>query len=147
MQQSRIRATHSERQRALKGKGVELAQWHQESVTRLDTVRTRLEALAQSTTAVEGWRWCLTLHTSARGAWRLRWRANSWRTVPWHAIERDLQTLPVTLAQWYREANSEATVLNHREQAARYELKTILRLAAAMDTHSPAGMASAARAK
>lgn len=147
MQQSGVRATDSERQRALKGKGGELAQWHQESVARLDAIKGRLEALAQSTTAIDGWRWCLTLHTSARGASRLRWRTDSWRTVPWHAIEGDLLTLPPTLAQWYREANSEATVLNHREQAARYELNTILRLAAAIDAHMPSGRASTARAK
>lgn len=145
MQQSRFRATSSERQRALKGKGVELAQWHQESVARLDAIKGRLEALAQSTTDIDGWRWCLTLHTSARGAWRLRWRTNSWRTVPWHAIERDLLTLPPTLAQWYRETNVGATVLNHREQAARYELNTVLRLAAAMGTRSLAGKVSVAR--
>lgn len=126
----------------LKGKGVELAQWHRESVNRLEAVRSRMQALAQSTVVVQAWRWCLTLHRSSLGAWRLRWRTSAWRTALWQSIDQQLSTLPPGLAQWYRETHAQAIVLNCREQIARHELRAVLRLASALAATAVTGAAT-----
>ena len=113
----------------LKGKGASpLAQWQSEAATRLARVHAEMEAVAQLTRDVPGRDFALNLYKQRGDAKQLRWRMRDSRHSLWERIEPLLDELPPGLAQWYREVQEQSDVLNHREQAARYELKTVVRL-------------------
>ena len=113
----------------LKGKGGSpLARWQSEASTRLASVHAEMEVLAQATREVPGRDWALNLYKQRGDAKQLRWRMRNSRHSLWERIEPLLDQLPPGLAQWYREIQEQSDVLNHREQAARYELKTVIRL-------------------
>lgn len=119
-----------DRKGPLKGKGGALAQWHRVAAHRLASVHGAMEALAQSTRAVQGRRWSLHVHKLRTPARQVRWREVS-PTRPhtvWERIEPQLSQLAPGLAQWYRETQEIAQLLNHQEQVARYEVKTVARL-------------------
>ncbi|MBW8837794.1 MAG: hypothetical protein JF605_22865, partial [Burkholderia sp.] len=105
-----------------------LAQWQSEAATRLARVHAEMEAVAQLTRDVPGRDFALNLYKQRGEAKQLRWRMRDSRHSLWERIEPLLDELPPGLAQWYREVQQQSDVLNHREQAARYELKTVVRL-------------------
>lgn len=117
----------------LKGKGAGLAQWDREARDRLAAVRADMAQLAEATRTIEGRRFGLLVN-KLRDAQQLRWRftsvvdAGASRHTTWQRVEALLPTLSPVLAQWYREVNELALILNHKEQVARYEVKTTARL-------------------
>lgn len=119
----------------LKGKGGALAQWRREAEDRLAAFYRQMDDLAQQTRAVEGRRFGLMVY-KLRDARQLRWRFTSvsegtvGRHATWERIEALLPDFSPVLAQWYRDMHDLALVLNHQEQVARYEIKTINRLIA-----------------
>jgi hypothetical protein len=119
----------------LKGKGGALAQWRKEAEDRLAAFYRQMDDLAQQTRAVEGRRFGLMVY-KLRDARQLRWRFTSvsegtvGRHATWERIETLLPEFSPVLAQWYRDMHDLALVLNHQEQVARYEIKTIDRLMA-----------------
>jgi len=119
-----------DRKGPLKGKGGALAQWHREAAHRLTALHRAMEALAQSTREVQGRRWSLHVHRLRPQALQVRWREVSPARphTLWERIEPQLMQLAPGLAQWYRETQELAQLLNHQEQVARYELKTVARL-------------------
>jgi hypothetical protein len=119
-----------DRKGPLKGKGGALAQWHREAVERLAAVHQAMDTLAQSVREVQGRRWNLNVYKLRTKAKQLRWRETGAdrKHGLWERIERELSQLPPGLAQWYREIEEMAQILNHKEQVARYELKTVTRL-------------------
>ncbi|MGM9489540.1 hypothetical protein [Ideonella sp. YS5] len=119
-----------DRKGPLKGKGETLAQWHREAGEKLAAVHRAMDALAQSVREVKGRRWNLNVYKLRTKAHQLRWRETGIgrRHSLWERIEPELSLLAPGLAQWYRETEEMAQILNHKEQVARYELKTITRL-------------------
>lgn len=119
-----------DRKGPLKGKGGDLAQWHREATEKLAAVHQAMESLAQSVREVQGRRWNLNVYRLRTRAHQLRWRETGTgrRHSLWQRIEPELALLAPGLAQWYREVEDMAQILNHKEQVARYELKTITRL-------------------
>lgn len=119
----------------LKGKGGALAQWRREAEDRLAAMYRQMDDLARQTRAVEGRRFGLMVY-KLRDARQLRWRFTSvsegtvGRHATWERIDAILREFSPVLAQWYRDMHDLALVLNHQEQVARYELKTINRLMA-----------------
>lgn len=126
-----------DRKGPLKGKGGALAQWHRQAAHKLATVHHAMQVLAQATREVQGRRWSLQVHRLRDTARQLRWREVSpprSHTV-WECIEPELSQLAPGLAQWLRETQDSAVLLNHQEQVARYELKTIARLLGSRAQH------------
>jgi len=119
-----------DRKGPLKGKGGALAQWRREALERLASVHQAMDSLAQTVRGVKGRRWNLNVYTLRAKARQLRWRETGAerRHALWERIEPELSQLPPGLAQWYRETEELAQILNHKEQVARYELKTVARL-------------------
>lgn len=123
----------------LKGKGEALRQWNQLAIDRMAEVHqamqqlhlvTRLAALPDERGTASVTPFYLDVHTiSSRGAKSLRWRLRGGKHATWDKIEPMLAHLPPAVAQTYREYNEEATILNAREQVARYEIKTARKLA------------------
>lgn len=112
----------------LKGKGATLAQWEQDVTRRLTQVYSDMSTLSSESRAIDGRSFGLYV-IKLRDAKQLRWRTTKSQHVTWQRIEPRLAQLPQGLAAWYRQAEEVAQVLNHREQALRYELKTVQRLA------------------
>lgn len=112
----------------LKGKGASLAQWDSDVRARLAQIYLDMAALSAESKGVEGRKFGLHIF-SLRDAKQLRWRSTSSKHLTWARVEPQLNELPQGLAEWYRQAEEVAQVLNHREQALRYELKTVQRLA------------------
>lgn len=113
----------------LKGKGASpLARWQADAASTLARVHAEMEALARSTQDIPGRDWALGLYKQRADARQLRWRMRDSRHGLWERIEPLLCQLPPGLAQWYREVHEQSQVLNHREQAARYEVKSVARL-------------------
>jgi hypothetical protein len=127
----------------LKGKGGALAQWEREARMRL---RDSHDAMAQlsAQTRLHERRWSLNLYR-ARGGVQLRWRMTDGRHTVWARIAPLLRSLAPALRQWYGEVDDCAQVLNHREQAIRHELKTVLRLRS-RDPPRTEGRSNSARA-
>jgi hypothetical protein len=111
----------------LKGKGGALAQWEREARMRLRGVHDAMEQLSEQTRQLHERRWSLNRYR-ARGGVQLRWRMTDGRHTVWGRIAPLLRNLAPALRQWYGEVDDCAQVLNHREQAVRHELKTVLRL-------------------
>jgi hypothetical protein len=111
----------------LKGKGVTLAQWRLDVTDRLAVIYQEMAQLADESASIQGRRFGLRVY-KLRDALQLRWRMTNSAHATWARIEPLLAVVPEGLAQWYRQAESLAQVLNHREQALRYELKTVQRL-------------------
>ncbi len=111
----------------LKGKGGSLAQWRADCETRLQEVYAAMAQLASESASVEGRRFGLHVY-KLRDARQLRWRLTNSRHATWKTVEPMLGALPPGLADWYRQAEEVAQVLNHREQVLRYEFKTVERL-------------------
>lgn len=117
----------------LKGKGVSLAQWERQARDHLTQIYADMDELVQRTRAIEGRRFGLMVN-KLRAARQLRWRfmstkeGGTGRHATWERVEQLLPELSPVLAQWYSEINEQAVVLNHQEQVARYECKTVERL-------------------
>jgi hypothetical protein len=114
----------------LKGKGGSLAQWLSDVQLRLEQVYQEMETLAAEAKSVEGRRFGLYVYGLRTGR-QLRWRMTNSAHATWQRVEPLLDKLPPGLAQWYRQAQEVAQILNHREQVLRYELKTVERLVSA----------------
>ena len=114
----------------LKGKGGSLAQWHLDVKDRLDQVYQEMELLAAETKSVEGRRFGLYVYGLRTGR-QLRWRMTNSAHATWQRVEPLLAKVSEGLAQWYRQAQEVAQILNHREQVLRYKLKTVGRLVSA----------------
>lgn len=112
----------------LKGKGGSLAQWRDDTLARLQEVYAAMGELSLESKSVEGRRFGLNVYT-LRDARQLRWRMTNSSHATWAVIEPMLSDMAPGLAQWYRQAEQVAQILNHREQVLRYELKTVDRLA------------------
>lgn len=112
----------------LKGKGGTLTQWRAEAAVRLAQIHRDMEVLAAGSKSIEGRTWSLNVY-KARGSWQVRWRMTNGQHTTWAAISALLATLAPGLARWYRLTEDAAQLLNHREQAARYEANTVARLA------------------
>jgi hypothetical protein len=111
----------------LKGKGGSLAQWRADTEARLDEVYKAMAQLSAESKTIEGRAFGLHIY-SLRDAKQLRWRMTSSAHATWAKVEPMLVGMAAGLAQWYRQAEEVAQVLNHREQVLRYELKTVERL-------------------
>lgn len=111
----------------LKGKGGSLAQWRADTEARLAEVYAEMAQLSAESKSIEGRRFGLNVYT-LRIARQLRWRMTNSTHATWTKIEPLLPSLSPGLAQWYRQAQEVAQILNHREQVLRYELKTVERL-------------------
>jgi hypothetical protein len=111
----------------LKGKGGSLAQWGTDCETRLQEVYAAMAQLAGESASIEGRRFGLHVY-KLRDARQLRWRLTNSRHATWKTVEPMLGGLSPGLADWYRQAEEVAQVLNHREQVLRYEFKTVQRL-------------------
>lgn len=114
----------------LKGKGGSLAQWQSDVKDRLEQVYQEMELLAAEAKSVEGRRFGLYVYGLRNGR-QLRWRMTNSAHATWQRVEPLLAKVPDGLAQWYRQAQVVAQILNHREQVLRYELKTVERLSSA----------------
>ena len=112
----------------LKGKGGTLAQWRAEAAGHLAQIHQDMAHLAAASKSVEGRTWSLNVY-KARGSWQLRWRMTDGRHATWAVVHALLATLPPGLARWYRLTEDAAQLLNHREQASRYEVNAVARLA------------------
>jgi hypothetical protein len=112
----------------LKGKGGSLAQWEQDVTDRLAQLYQEMAQLADESTSIEGRRFGLKVY-KLRASRQLRWRMTTSAHATWKKVEPMLKDLGDGLAQWYRQAQEVAQILNHREQVLRYELKTVQRLA------------------
>lgn len=118
----------------LKGKGVSLAQWDRDAKDQLAQIRAEMVELMELTRTIEARRFGLMLY-KLRAAHQLRWRFTSkldnggqGRHATWEALQPLLPQLSPVLASWYEEVNALAVVLNHKEQVARYQCKTVQRL-------------------
>lgn len=115
----------------LKGKAHAVRQWVTTAEQRLAAVHEDMESLRQQTKDLVSGEspWSLDIYSiTKRGAKSLRWRMVGGAHSRWDRIVPLLSHLPPASAQWYREANIRAAVLNAQEQAARYEIKTAKRL-------------------
>lgn len=116
----------------LKGKAHAVHQWVESAEARLCAIHAEMEKLRQQTKELvsSDSPWSLDIYTiTKRGAKSLRWRMVGGAHARWDRISPLMNHLPPGAAQWYREINLQATVLNAQEQAARYEIKTAKRLA------------------
>ncbi len=113
----------------LKGKGGTLAHWQSDAEARLREVYAEMEQLAQESRSVAGRHFGLQI-CKLRDALQLRWRMTDGRHVTWARVEPLLAGQAPGLAQWYRQAEEVAQILNHRGQILRYEIKTVKRLIA-----------------
>jgi hypothetical protein len=111
----------------LKGKGGSLAQWQSDVKDRLEQVYQEMELLGAESKSVEGRRFGLYVY-GLRSGRQLRWRMTNSAHATWERVEPLLDQVSDGLAQWYRQAQVVAQILNHREQVLRYELKTVERL-------------------
>jgi hypothetical protein len=113
----------------LKGKGGSLAQWRADAHERLQQVYAAMHQLAAESRSIAARSFGLNVYTLRDGR-QLRWRMTSGRHATWERIEPMLDAQPAGLARWYRQAQDQALILNHREQVLRYEAKTVTRLIA-----------------
>ena len=113
----------------LKGKGGTPRQWLDAATTQLSQLTVLMTELAAETRAIAGRRFGLQLY-GVRGGRQLRWRFTSGRHATWASVEPELHGLPTALAQWYRQVDKVAQILNSRERALRFEVKAAERLAA-----------------
>ncbi|MBL8344910.1 MAG: hypothetical protein JNN03_05680 [Rubrivivax sp.] len=113
----------------LKGKGGSLAQWRADAHERLQQVYAAMHQLAAESRSIAGRSFGLNVNTLRDGR-QLRWRMTSGRHATWERIGPLLDAQPAGLARWYRQAQEQALILNHREQVLRYEVKTVDRLIA-----------------
>lgn len=116
----------------LKDKAKAVNQWHRLTQDRLNQIHHEMEVLRQETKRqVSGdTTWYLDIYKITwRNSKSLRWRMVGGTHTLWERVESNLQYLPPSLAQWYREVDVKANLLNALEQVARYELKTINRFA------------------
>ena len=111
----------------LKGKGGSLAQWRSDTECRLGEVYKAMAQLSEESKTIEGRQFGLHVY-SLRDARQLRWRMTNSKHATWAKVQVLLDQMAPGLAQWYRQAEEVAQVLNHREQVLRYELKTVERL-------------------
>lgn len=111
----------------LKGKGGSLAQWLADTKARLQEVYGEMEQLALESRSIEGRTFAMYIY-KLRDARQVRWRLGTGSHATWAKVERRLADMAPGLAQWYRQAEDVAQILNHREQVLRYELKTVQRL-------------------
>lgn len=111
----------------LKGKGGSLAQWLADTEDRLREVYSEMEQLALESRSIEGRAFAMYIY-KLRDARQLRWRLGTGSHATWAKVERRLADMAPGLAQWYRQAEEVAQILNHREQVLRYEIKTVQRL-------------------
>jgi hypothetical protein len=111
----------------LKGKGGTLAQWRREADKQLRDIWAAMDELALECSTIVGRTFGLKVYPVRDGR-QLRWRLTSGRHATWDRVEPLLVSLAPGLAQWYQQAQEVAQILNHREQVARYELKTVDRL-------------------
>ena len=115
----------------LKGKGHDVRQWVGLAEKRLGGIHTEMEFLRKQTKDLVSGEtpWSLDIYTiTSRGAKSLRWRLMGGAHARWERLVPLLSHLPPASAQWYRETNIGAAVLNAQEQAVRYEIKTAKRL-------------------
>ena len=112
--------------KGFKGKGGQAEAWVRETRARLAAIHTAMRSLARETRAVGGHDFTLAVHARGRnGQLALRWRlvGRPARHATWQAITGQVDGLPPALAMWYRRAHAAALLLNHREMAARHELR------------------------
>lgn len=108
----------------LKGKGGVLAQWGKQADEQLALVHAGMNELAHMTKQVEKRQVFLNVFTFKAGAyWQLRWRLSNWKHVVWADVDELLPGMPPTLAQWYREINAVAQLLNAKEMTLRCEYR------------------------
>lgn len=114
----------------LKDKGGALAQWEKDANERLAQVRAAMKDLATYVAQFEATPWVLRLHLQRKVSLQLLWRERGGRRrhCNWEQVEPLLAQLPVGLAQWYQEVQEDVVILNHMEQAARYEHTTVQRV-------------------
>lgn len=114
--------------KGFKGKG---AAWVSQARAQLAEIHAAMHALSKETRAIRGHDFTLVVHTRGKSGQKcLRWRLSGTppRHVTWEAIVSQVAALPTALAQWYRQANAAALVLNHQEMVARHELRMALQL-------------------
>lgn len=111
----------------LKGKGGSLAQWLKDTQGRLQELYAEMEQLTLESRSIEGRAFAMYVY-KLRDARQLRWRLATGKHATWATVEQRLGDMAPGLAQWYRQAEEVAQILNHREQVLRYELKTVHRL-------------------
>jgi hypothetical protein len=111
----------------LKGKGGSLAQWLKDTQGRLQELYAEMEQLTLESRSIEGRAFAMYVY-KLRDARQLRWRLATGKHATWNTVQQRLSDLAPGLAQWYRQAEDVAQILNHREQVLRYEEKTVKRL-------------------
>ncbi|MCW5631913.1 MAG: hypothetical protein KIT17_01120 [Rubrivivax sp.] len=120
----------NDRKGPLKGKGgslIQASRWRGHAQLHLQQVHAAMEELAAKSRSITGRTFGLHVY-SLRDGRQLRWRLTCGRHATWQRIEPMLELQPAGLARWYGKAQEQALILNHREQALRYEVKTVDRL-------------------
>lgn len=111
----------------LKGKGGGLAHWRDEANARLQRLYSEMEQLSVQSRSLPERSFGLMVYGLREGR-QLRWRMTSGQHAIWERVEPLLAAQPAGLARWYRAAQDQAVILNHREQVLRYEVRTVERL-------------------
>lgn len=114
----------------LKGKAHAVRQWLDEAQMRLDQIHSEMGDLsAESKQQISTYSpWYMDVYTiTKRGSKSVRWRMVGGAHSSWAKVEPLLAFVPPASAQWYRELNVRANLLNAREQVVRYEIKTAKR--------------------
>lgn len=111
----------------LTGKGPSLVRWRDDANTRLQRLHAEMEQLSAQSRSIAERSFGLMVYALRHGR-QLRWRMTSGRHATWERILPLLASQPAGLARWYRTAQDQALILNHREQVLRYEVRTVERL-------------------
>lgn len=114
----------------LKGKAHAVRQWLDEAQTRLRQIHQEMESLSAETKEQISSHspWYMDIYTiTKRGSKSVRWRMVGGAHSSWAKVEPLLAFVAPAAAQWYREMDVRANLLNAREQVARYEIKTAKR--------------------
>ncbi len=117
----------------LKGKAHAVRQWLDEAQVRLEQIHREMEALsAESKQQISSHSpWYMDIYTiTKRSSKNIRWRMVGGAHSTWAKVEPLLAFVPPASAQWYREVDMRANLLNAREQVVRYEIKTAKRFEA-----------------
>jgi hypothetical protein len=136
----------ADRKGPLKGKGRELAQWSADAQAQLAAVHGAMDELAAESRSISQRAFGLHIYTR-RTERQLRWRLIDGSHLAWPRIEGLLAQEPQGLARWYRAAIDRAHLLNHREQALRYEVKTAQRAMAGAQRYAAAPLTLERRAR
>ena len=110
------------------GKG-EALRWRNDLIVAVAQVHAAMTTVHRATRAVHSRFFYLERFRRNRtGAVTLRWRQTTGRYVTWPMLQPTVRQLPITLREWYAEAQRYASWLNAQERALRHALGLAERL-------------------